>query len=145
MEECIFCKLAKGEIPSYTIYEDEIVKVFLDINPVAKGHTLVIPKKHSRWVWDMDEEEYLEMMGRVHIIADALRKAFDTEWIEEAVIGMDVHHSHIQLIPRKKDDGLGALPTTPLDPKPSEEELKEILETVKDSLSDDEDEEDDED
>ena len=64
-EKCIFCKIVQGKIPSYKIWEDEKVFVFLDINPYALGHTLVIPKKHFRWLWDMENEEYEHLMNKM--------------------------------------------------------------------------------
>ena len=59
MNDCVFCKIIKKEIPASVVYEDEKTLAFLDINPYAKGHLLVIPKKHSKWLWDMPENEYL--------------------------------------------------------------------------------------
>ena len=78
---------------------------FLDINPYSKGHLLVIPKKHSDWLWDMQKEEYVNLMNKVYDISKVLRKSFDTDWIEEVVAGIGVQHTHIHLLPRKRDDG----------------------------------------
>jgi len=102
---CIFCKIIKGEIPSYKIYEDKNYIAFLDINPLNPGHTLVIPKEHFRWVWDSpDIGKYFEVVQK---IVKALRTALETEWVVAAIIGEAVEHAHVQLIPRFKDDGHG--------------------------------------
>ena len=132
--KCIFCRIASGDIPALKIYEDEKIISFLDINPVVRGHLLVIPKKHSRWLWDMDGEDYLYLKNKTKYLANALRKAFRTEWVEEAVAGMGVEHTHIHLLPRHFDDGLPEIPTAMLNPKPSEEEMKEIQERIKENL-----------
>ena len=106
MKECIFCKIASHEIPSYTVYENKNFKAFLDTWPLNKGHILVIPKKHYRWVWDVPNiGKYYEVVGTV---ANALRKALNTEWITSVVIGEEVPHAHVSLVPRMKGDGHGA-------------------------------------
>src|SRR3989344_1201194 len=129
--DCIFCKIANNEIPSVKIWEDENFIAVLDITPYVEGHTLVIPKKHSRWVWDIDDEHYLKYMKAVKSLANILRKAFNTEWVEEVIAGIGVSHSHIHLLPRQKNDGLGEIPTKPLTPKPTEKELKKIAMIIK--------------
>ncbi len=134
MENCIFCKIAKGEIPSFKVYENENLVAFLDINPFTKGHTLLIPKNHSKWIWDLEDNDYLDLMRAVKLLAKALGKAFDTEWVVEGIAGIDVPHSHIHIIPRKIGDGLGAFPNKVLDPKPSEEEMKEIAEKIRKNI-----------
>jgi histidine triad (HIT) family protein len=103
MENCIFCKIVKGEIPSYKVYEDDNFLAFLDINPTSPGHTQVIPKKHRRWVWDVENVgEYFEVVRK---IALAQRKAFDTDWILSKVVGDEVPHSHIWVFPNKEVKG----------------------------------------
>jgi len=132
--DCVFCKIAKGEIPSDIVYEDSDILAFLDINPYVKGHVLVIPKSHSRWVWDIDNKNYLNLTEKVKFIANGLRKAFQTDWIEEVIAGMDVKHSHIHLLPRKFDDGIEELPKSPLKTKPLEQEMKEIADKIRSFL-----------
>jgi len=129
--DCIFCKIAQGEIPSYKVYEDNDFLAFLDINPFSRGHTLLIPKKHAKWIWDLDENDYSNLMNTVKKIARAMQKKFNTEWIVEGVAGIDVPHAHVHIIPRKIGDGLGAFPNKVLDPKPSEAEMKEIAEGIR--------------
>ena len=99
MENCIFCKIVKGEILSYKVYEDNDFLAFLDINPKSAGHTQVIPKKHERWVWDTENTgEYFEVAKK---IALAQRKAFDTDWILSKIVGDEVPHAHIWVYPNK--------------------------------------------
>jgi len=130
MSDCIFCKIARGEAPSYKVYEDERFLAFLDINPVIKGHTLVIPKEHCRWVWDVANiGEYMEVCQKV---AKAQIKAFGAERIESMICGEDVPHAHIWLIPRVKDDG-GGVGFIRLDSRLrlSEKDMKKIVEKIK--------------
>ena len=133
-KECIFCKIATREIKANIIYEDKDVMAFLDINPYARGHVLVVPKKHSRWIWDLDKNDYSILMEKVHYLANVLRKAFDTEWIEEVIAGIGVEHTHVHLLPRTRDDGLGEVPCHPLEPKLSDKKMKEIAEKIKSAL-----------
>ncbi len=106
MENCIFCKIAKGELPCFKIYEDENFFAFLDINPLNKGHTLVIPKKHYRWVFDVDNEgEYFSVVKK---IANNTKKVLETDYIVSFILGEEVSHAHIHLVPRFKGDGHGA-------------------------------------
>ena len=97
--DSIFTKIVKGEIPSYKVAENETCYAFLDINPLAKGHTLVIPKKQVDYLFDLDEELYVELQLFAKKVAKALGKAIPSIRIAEAVIGLDVPHAHIPLIP----------------------------------------------
>jgi len=99
MQDSIFTKIIKGEIPSHKIYEDEDVIAFLDIHPVRPGHTLVVPKKQVEFVWDLDEETYAKLTAATKKIALHLREKLDAEYIGEQIIGVDVPHAHIHLIP----------------------------------------------
>ena len=131
--DCIFCKIAKGEIPSHKTYEDAEFLAFLDINPFSLGHTLIISKKHFKWVWDMKQKDYLVLMAKVKYLAEALKKAFNTDWVVEGIAGIDVPHAHIHIIPRQIGDGLGAFPNKVLDPKPSEQEMRDIAKRIKEN------------
>jgi len=95
----IFTKIIQGEIPSYKIAEDENYFAFLDINPNAKGHTLVIPKKEVNKIFDLDKEMYAGLMDFSYRIAKALEKAVPCERIGMSVIGLEVPHVHVHLIP----------------------------------------------
>ncbi|MDE2071206.1 MAG: HIT domain-containing protein [Patescibacteria group bacterium] len=101
MPNCIFCKIVRGEIPAHKVYEDDTYLAFLDIHPKAPGHTQVIPKAHTRWVWDVpDVGGYFEI---ARTIALAQRKAFGTEWILSRIIGDEVAHAHIWVYPSTED------------------------------------------
>jgi histidine triad (HIT) family protein len=99
MQDSIFTKIIKGEIPSHKIYEDEDVIAFLDIHPVMPGHTLVVPKKQVEFVWDLDEDTYVKVMLATKKIALHLRIKMDALYIGDQVIGVDVPHAHVHLIP----------------------------------------------
>lgn len=106
MEDCIFCKIINGEIPSYKIYEDGVVYAFLDITQVTPGHTLVVPKKHAKDIFEYDEELASQVFARIPKIARALEKAYpDMQGLNiinnnREVAYQSVFHSHIHLIPR---------------------------------------------
>ncbi|MDP3996118.1 MAG: HIT domain-containing protein [bacterium] len=104
-KNCVFCKIAKREIPAEIVYEDEKFLAFLDIHPQSPGHTQVIPKKHYRWVWDMPAEEIGKYFEVAQKIALAQRKAFSTEWILSKTIGDEVPHAHIWVFPNDKVEG----------------------------------------
>jgi len=108
--DCIFCKILDGKIPSYKIYEDDHVYAFLDITQGTKGHTLVIPKKHVKNVYELDEETAKNTFQAVPKIANALKEAFNPIGLN--VINnndqphQSVFHFHLHLIPRYEDDGM---------------------------------------
>src|SRR3989344_4214177 len=105
MDDCIFCKIIKKEIPSRIVYEDKLSFAFLDIKPYNLGHTLVIPKKHYRWVWDIKEID--EFYKSVRNIANAIKKGLGTDYVVSLVFGEAVPHAHVHLIPRFNNDGHG--------------------------------------
>ncbi len=120
MDNCIFCKIVAGEIPCYKVFEDDDFIGFLDIRPVRSGHVLVVPKKHYRWVYDI-KEDYSESVAKV---AAALKKAYSTELVVSYVIGDEVPHAHIHLVPRTEGDGHGALVDLTLAKEVSKEEME---------------------
>ncbi|EGD33629.1 MULTISPECIES: HIT family protein [unclassified Capnocytophaga] len=95
----VFTKIINGEIPCYKIAEDEHCLAFLDINPNAKGHTLCIPKKEIDKFFDLDEKSYHHLLEFARKVAIALEKAIECERVGMAVVGLEVHHAHIHLIP----------------------------------------------
>ena len=99
MQESIFTKIIKGEIPCHKVYEDEATLAFLDIHPVQPGHTLVIPKKQVEFVWDLDRELYTAVMVTTQKVARRLRDILKVPYIGEQIIGVDVPHAHVHLIP----------------------------------------------
>ncbi|MEX0920480.1 MAG: HIT family protein [Candidatus Pacearchaeota archaeon] len=111
MVECIFCKIVKGDVPTEKIYEDSNFVAFADANPVAEGHTLVIPKKHFETILDLDEEIAKGYLGFVKKVAEDLLKKYNSEGFNVVVnngksAGQVVNHVHFHIIPRKKGDGL---------------------------------------
>ena len=99
----IFSKIAAGEIPSYRVAEDENFFAFLDINPVAPGHTLVIPKKEVNYMFDLDPESYQGLWNFARRVAIALRQAVPCKRVGVAVIGLEVPHCHIHLVPLNQE------------------------------------------
>ena len=99
----IFSKIAAGEIPSYKCAESEKFYAFLDINPVAKGHTLVIPRREVDYIYDMDDDELAEYQVFAKRVAVALRKAFPCKKVAQVVLGLEVPHAHIHLIPMNSE------------------------------------------
>jgi histidine triad (HIT) family protein len=95
----IFTKIVNGEIPCYKIAEDENYLAFLDVNPNAKGHTLCIPKQEINKIFDMNEELYLGLMKFSRKVAIAIEKAVECKRVGVAVIGLEVPHTHVHLIP----------------------------------------------
>ncbi|MEO5776075.1 MAG: HIT family protein [Flavobacterium sp.] len=95
----IFTKIVNGEIPCYKIAEDDNYLAFLDVNPNAKGHTLCIPKKEINKIFDMDEDLYLGLMKFSRKVAKAVEKTVECKRIGVAVIGLEVPHTHVHLIP----------------------------------------------
>lgn len=95
----IFTKIVNGEIPSYKIIEDEHYFAFLDINPNAMGHTLCIPKKEVNKLFDLDETTYMGLMAFSRKVAKALEKVVDCKRVGMTVIGLEVPHAHVHLIP----------------------------------------------
>lgn len=99
MEETIFTKIVKGEIPCYKIAEDDRFFAFLDISPLAKGHTLVITKQQNDYIFDLDDNTLGDMMVFAKKIAKAMKQVLPCQRIGVAVIGIDVPHNHIHLVP----------------------------------------------
>lgn len=99
MQESVFTKIVNGDIPSYKIYEDDQTYAFLDIRPVTPGHVLVIPKKQVEFLWDLDDETYQAVMSTAKKVCVHLRQTLSVPYVGEQVIGIDVPHAHVHLIP----------------------------------------------
>lgn len=99
----IFSKIAAGEIPSYKCAESDKFYAFLDINPVAKGHTLVIPRREVDYIFDMEDDELAEYQVFAKRVAAALKKAFPCKKVAQVVLGLEVPHAHIHLIPMNSE------------------------------------------
>jgi len=102
MENCIFCQIVAGKIPCYKVYEDKSFLGFLDINPRVLGHTLVIPKRHYRWVYDVSNfGAYWEVVRKITL---AMKKALRPKFITYVTYGLDVPHAHIHIMPRQASE-----------------------------------------
>ena len=100
MEDCVFCKIVQGTIPATVSYEDDIVVGFLDIHPVAPGHTILIPKKHFRWFQDLPDDISDHLFRITKQLARTLKKETSADYIHLSIVGKDVPHVHAHLIPR---------------------------------------------
>jgi histidine triad (HIT) family protein len=130
--DCIFCKIVSGEIPSHKIDEDDKTLAFMDINPWTRGHALVIPKEHSRNIYDADPQDLAAAHITAQRVAQRMRDRLKCEGINvlqssEPVAMQTVFHTHVHVIPRYSDDGL----RLPAHPKPAEhEELAALAEEL---------------
>jgi len=127
----IFTKIVRGEIPSYKIAEDEDYLAFLDINPLAKGHTLVIPKKETDYLFDLDDDLLAGMTVFAKKVALAIDKVSDCKRVGVAVLGLEVAHAHIHLIPI---NGLYDIEFSRPKLKLTDEEFKEIAALIRSAL-----------
>ena len=124
----IFTRIVAGEIPCYKIAEDENYFAFLDISPLAKGHTLVIPKREVDYIFDLPDQELAGLQVFAKRVAVAIKKAFPCEKVGQCVIGLEVRHAHIHLVPMQKESDIYFnKPHLQLAP----EELQEIAERIK--------------
>ena len=123
----IFSRIIAGEIPCYKVAENDKFFAFLDINPLVKGHTLVVPKKEVDYIYDLSDEELAAMHVFAKHVALAIQKAFPCRKVGEAVIGLEVPHAHIHLIPiQKESDMIFSNPKLKL----ANEEFVEIARTI---------------
>lgn len=130
MENCIFCKIIKGEIPSMTIYEDDVVKVFLDINPTTNGDTLIVPKKHIENMLDLDDETLSHIHKISKEIYNVLKEKLNIDGltlVQNNFYGQEIKHYHVHLIPRYKNDDVKQLSN-----KEILKDVKEVFNQIKD-------------
>ncbi|MDO4801705.1 MAG: HIT family protein [Prevotellaceae bacterium] len=124
----IFSKIAAGEIPSYKCAENEKFYAFLDINPLAKGHTLVIPRREEDYFFDLTDDELQEMIVFAKQVAKAIKAAFPCRKVGMAVLGLEVPHAHIHLVPMVSE---GDMNFANEKLKLSDDEFKEIAEKIR--------------
>ena len=142
MTDCIFCKIVAGEIPSYTVYEDDVVKAFLDISQGTPGHTLVIPKKHVPDLFAYDEDLAAAVFSRIPKIARAVKNSNPAiKWMNVInnngkVAYQSVFHSHIHLIPRYSNDDDFKMIFKDNSGKYNDEKYRQIQQAIKDQLED---------
>lgn len=133
---CPFCSIVERKMDSHVVYEDEDAMAFLDVNPVSKGHTLVVPKQHAAEITDLDREATAALFQVVRDVADAAEQALDPLGVNilqsngEAA-GQEIHHMHAHVIPRYESDGLFfSFDSGDLD----DQEAHEVLDAVQDKL-----------
>lgn len=132
MENCIFCKIVKGEIPSAKVFEDTDILVFMDVKPFTKGHCLVIPKEHFENIFDISKDLLQKITVVAKNISEKIKNSLQADGIRLSqsngkVAGQDIMHFHFHIIPRYENDGLSVNPTdTPHLPKADFEELKKL-------------------
>jgi len=136
MEDCIFCKIAKGEIPSYKIYEDKDIFAFLDIKPFSQGHCLVIPKQHFENIFDINENTLKKVVVVAKKISEKIKNKLHADGIRLSqsngkAAGQEIMHFHLHIIPRYEGDGIPMYPTATLHlPQANFGELKKIAEKL---------------
>ncbi len=128
MQDSIFTKIINGEISSHKIYEDDHVYAFLDIHPVQPGHTLVVPKQQIEFLWDADEATYVALTLAAKKIALHLRETLGVPFVGEQVIGVDVPHAHIHLIPFTEVSEYRAHPD--MDAEPDHAQLAQLAQKL---------------
>ncbi|AFV22293.1 histidine triad (HIT) protein [Methanolobus psychrophilus R15] len=133
--DCLFCKIVSGAIPSYKIYEDDLVYAFLDIYPTSEGHTIVLPKKHFQQFTQMSEEDASSLFASVNKIAKAVEKALDVPGSNIGlnngeVAGQSVPHVHVHIIPRRVNDEGGSMHTI-VNQHPDTGNISELAEVIK--------------
>jgi histidine triad (HIT) family protein len=111
MENCIFCKIVKKETPCEKIYENKKFLAFIDIKPVSHGHILIIPKRHVVWMQDADDKTVAEIFKLTKKLMLALKKAMKCDFVQVGIVGDEIPHFHIHLIPRYSSDNFKNLPT----------------------------------
>ena len=127
----IFAKIAAGEIPSYKCAENEKFYAFLDINPLAKGHALVIPRREVDYYFDLDDDEIAQMAVFAKQVATAIKKAFPCRKVGMAVLGLEVAHAHIHLVPMQNErDMLFSNPKLKL----TDEEFADIARRIREAF-----------
>ncbi|MEF8853823.1 MAG: HIT family protein [Haloarculaceae archaeon] len=135
-DDCIFCSIVDGEIPSRTVYEDDTALAFLDANPLASGHTLVVPKSHHERLQDLPDEEASWLYKVAHKLTEAVEGGVDADATTVAInngeaAGQEVPHVHCHLVPRFDGDGGGPVHAAFGErPDLSEEELDDIAEDI---------------
>lgn len=131
MEESVFTKIVKGEIPCHKIFEDEKFFAFLDIYPANTGHTVFIPKEQTPNIWEMSEELYLEMWKTVKQLAPKLQRAMGTKKMVIRVEGFDVQHTHVLLIPA---DEYTDIKLQDFETEPDHPALAKVAEQIREAL-----------
>jgi histidine triad (HIT) family protein len=126
MDNCIFCKIISGQIPAYKVYEDDKCMAFLDIQPVSMGHTLLIPKSHYEWIQDTPDDILSHIMIKSKKLINNMKESLPCDYVQVSVVGKDVPHFHVHLIPRTLDDELKGWDTLNIDKKDFDQVLEKL-------------------
>lgn len=129
---CVFCDIVSGKIPAKKVYEDKDVLGFLDISPLTKGHTLLVPKKHVANFWELDDKTGADLFVKVKKVSAQLMKKLGCERVMLAVLGVDVPHVHIHLVPRYPGDGHGGAINFKVKLSLAPEQMDEIAKKIAD-------------
>lgn len=129
-DNCIFCKIIKKEIPANKVYEDNDFFAFLDIQPVSIGHILIIPKKHIMWMQEADDKTIAEIFKLSKKLMLAIKKGLECDYVQVSIVGTDVPHFHIHLIPRYFNDNLPKFSTRKYTNKEIQNTIKKITEII---------------
>ena len=133
VENCVFCKIAEGKLPSYKVYEDENYLAFLDKFQRTPGHVQVIPKRHYRWVYDV--EDFAGYFNVVKKVAEGIKASLDPKLVHIITIGDEVPHAHVWVVPRYDNDGHGSLIDIHKTIEMSDEEMQDIAKRISNKLS----------
>jgi histidine triad (HIT) family protein len=135
--DCIFCSILDGEIPSRTVHETDDAVAFLDVNPLARGHTLVVPRTHGSRLADLSSDDHAALFAAVRDVAPAVEAAVDADGVTVAVndgaaAGQEVPHVHVHLVPRHDDDGAGPIHAAfPEPPALDDDELDDVADAIR--------------
>ncbi|MEI7809937.1 MAG: HIT domain-containing protein [bacterium] len=130
-EPCIFCKIVNKEIPCYKIFENKNFLVFLDIKPATDGHLLIIPKKHVVWMQEADDKTIADIFKLTKKMMLALKKGLRCDYVQQSVVGNEVPHFHIHLMPRYKEIVFPNLPTKEYKEGEPNKIIQKIIKAIK--------------
>ncbi len=128
MQDSIFTKIIKGEIPSHKIYEDDRTFAFLDIHPVTPGHVLIVPKRQVPFVWDLPDDDYQALMATCKLVARRLREVLQVPFVGTQIVGVDVPHAHAHIVPFSSMEEFRRVPD--MQAEPNHEALANIAKTL---------------
>jgi histidine triad (HIT) family protein len=129
MQDSIFTRIIKGEIPCHKVYEDNLTIAFLDIHPKTPGHTLVVPKNQVEFAWDLPDEDYAALMATVKKVALRIREVMQAKYVGEQIVGIDLPHAHVHVFAFNNMDEYRVAPDMSADPD------NEALEAIAQKLS----------
>jgi len=136
VDKCVFCEIAAKRTPALTVYEDDNFVAFLDINPLNRGHTLVVPRRHARWTFEVERfGDYFEVAKSVALAAMEALGALTVNFLTIGFGDMSVEHAHIHVVPRFENDGHPSLPDRKAVKSIPKEEMQSIAAKLKDAIA----------